>query len=221
MEPKKLIVMLTWHDVTVPDAKEVFLGAADAAATDWGFKIEGTTPESMAELVQLMKEKGKRTYIEVLAIDEPGCVRAAELCVRCGVDHLLGTVYYDSVQKICADAGMAYSPFIGLDTDSRLRGSVESIIEKAHAAEQKGITGINLSGFRYVSGDPAELITRLAPTLQKPFSLAGSVDSYAKIDLLKKTPNLFGFTIGGAFFEHKFGDTFAQEIDAVCSYLAK
>ena len=40
-----LIVMLTWHDVTVPDAKEVFLACKDAPAKHWGFKLEGTTPE--------------------------------------------------------------------------------------------------------------------------------------------------------------------------------
>ncbi|MDP4109965.1 MAG: hypothetical protein Q8878_08065 [Bacillota bacterium] len=220
-ENKKLIVMLTWHDVTVKNAKEIFLGAKDAAASDWGFKIEGTTPESMAELTKLMKASGKRTYIEVLAIDEPSCIEAANLCVKCGVDHLLGTVYYESVQKICAGSHMAYSPFIGLDSDTRLRGTVDEIIAKAHDAEKKGITGVNLSGFRYVSGDPAELISRLAPTLKKPFTIAGSVDSYEKIDLLKKAPNLYGFTIGGAFFEHKFGDTFAQQINAVCEYLRK
>ena len=45
-----LITMLTWNDVTVPNAKEMFLSAADAPCKHWGFKIEGTTPESFADL---------------------------------------------------------------------------------------------------------------------------------------------------------------------------
>ena len=95
MIDKNLIVMLTWHDVTVANAKELFLECRGAAATHWGFKIEGTTPESMAELISLMKQAGKRTYIEVLAIDEPTCLKSAQLCAQCGADHLLGTLYYE------------------------------------------------------------------------------------------------------------------------------
>ena len=49
-----LITMLTWNDVTVPNAKEVFLSAADAPCKHWGFKIEGTTPESFADLAATM-----------------------------------------------------------------------------------------------------------------------------------------------------------------------
>ena len=94
MIDKNLIVMLPGQDVTVANAKELLLECRGAAATHWGFKIEGTTPESMAELIGLMKQAGKRTYIEVLAIDEPTCLKSAQLCAQCGADHLLGTLYY-------------------------------------------------------------------------------------------------------------------------------
>lgn len=217
---KELITMLTWHDVTVENAKEIFLGAKDAPTKHWGFKIEGTTPESMKDLAACMKENGKTVYIEVLAMDEAKCLEAAKLCVECGVDHVLGTVYYDSVAKVLADGGIAYSPFVGLAPDSRLRGSIDSIIEKAQDAEKKNIYGINLSAFRYAEGDPEELLKRLAPAVSKPFSIAGSVDCYEKLDIVKALPNLYGFTIGGAFFEKKFGETFAEQITKVVDYLA-
>ena len=129
MIDKNLIVMLTWHDVTVANAKELFLECRGAAATHWGFKIEGTTPESMAELIGLMKQAGKRTYIEVLAIDEPTCLRSARLCARCGADHLLGTLYYESVHRVCKEAGIAYSPFVALDPDTRLRAPIGQVVE--------------------------------------------------------------------------------------------
>lgn len=218
---KELIAMLTWHDVTVADAKEVFLGAKDAPTAHWGFKIEGTTPESMKELACCMKENGKKVYIEMLAIDEPACLEGAKLCVQCGaVDHVLGTVYYESVANILKEAGIAYSPFVGLAADTRLCGTIDSIIEKAQDAEKKDIYGVNLSAFRYAEGDPVELLERLAPAVTKPFSIAGSVDCYEKLDLIKKLPNLYAFTIGGAFFEKKFGDTFAEQITKVVEYLA-
>lgn len=213
--------MLTWNDVTVQRAKEIFLEAKGAKAEHWGFKVQGITPEKMKELVQLMKEAGKRTYIEELAIDEPTCVKSAELCAECGVDHLLGTIYFDRVKKICDDAGIAYSPFVGLAADTRLRGPIDKIIKEARQTEEKGVWGVNLSAFRYVDGDPEELLTRLSKEISKQFTISGSVNSYERIDFLKKIPNLYGFTIGGAFFEHKFGNTFAEQINAVIDYLEK
>lgn len=215
----ELIVMLTWHDVTVKNAKELFLEAKDAPATHWGFKIEGTTPESMKDLVACMKENGKKVYIEVLAIDEEGCLEAAKQCVECKVDHVLGTVYFESVEKVLKEAGIAYSPFVALSEDARLRGTIDSIIAEAKETEKKEVYGINLSAFRYVEGDPVELLKKLAPEMSKPFSIAGSVDCYEKLDLLKRLPNLYGFTIGGAFFEKKFGETFSEQIEKVITYL--
>ena len=221
MNKKHLIVMLTWNDVTVENAKEIFLESKNAKAEHWGFKVEGTTPESMKELVRLMKDAGKRTYIEELAIDEPTCVNTAKLSAQCGADHLLGTVYYDSVKKICGDAGIAYSPFVALDPDTRMRAPIEEIIRQAKEAEEKGIYGINLSAFRYLGGNPVELLSRLSAEIGKQFTISGSVNSYDRIDILKKIPKLYGFTIGGAFFEHKFGEGFAEQIDAVIDYLEK
>ena len=214
-----LIVMLTWHDVTVPDAKEVFLACKDAPAKHWGFKLEGTTPESMAELIRCMKENDKTVYIEVLDMKEEVCLDAAKRCAAAGVDHLLGTVYYESVAKVCAEAGMKYSPFTALAPDSRLRGDIPSVVEKAKADTARNPSGITISAFRYVDGDPVELLKALDGAMEKPYRIAGSVNSFERIDFLKTLQNLTAFTIGGAFFEGQFGGTFAQQITKVCDYL--
>ena len=55
----------------------------------------------------------------------------------------------------------------------------------------------------------------------KPFRIAGSVNTFERIDYLKTLNNLAGFTIGGAFFEKKFGDSFAENITAVANRLAE
>ena len=219
--PLDLIVMLTWHDVTVPDAKEVFLACKDAPARHWGFKLEGTTPASMAELIRRMKENGKTVYIEVLDMKEEVCLDAARRCAEAGVDHLLGTVYYESVAKVCAEAGMKYSPFIALAPDSRLRGDIPSVVEKARSDTARNTSGITISAFRYVDGDPEMLLRALDPAMEKPYRIAGSVNSFERIDFLKTLRNLAAFTIGGAFFEGKFGGTFAQQITKVCDYLTQ
>jgi len=219
MKPE-LIVFLTWHDVTVENAKEIFLAAKDAPATNWGFKIEGTTSESMYELSKCMKDAGKKVFLEVLAVDEKHCIDAVSKARDCGINHVLGTVYYDSVAKICSEAGIDYSPFVGLEMKTtRLVGTVEDIVSEALEMEQKDVFGINLSGYRYIDGDPEELISALTTKLNKPLSIAGSVDSFQKMDFLKAS-NVWAFTMGGALFDKKFGDTFSDQIELIQNYMS-
>lgn len=217
-----LAVMLTWHDVTVKNAKEIFLEAKDAPAKYWGCKSEGISEQKLKELFTCMKEAGKEIFLETLAIDEKSCLETARLAADYGANYLLGASYFDSVQKVCDDARINYSPFIGLDpVDTRLRGTVEDIVADAKAVEGKNVWGISLSGFRYVSGDPIELIHSVGKALHKPMILAGGVNSYERIDVLKQIPNLFAFTIGGAFFEERFGKTFSEQIRVVQEYIRK
>lgn len=218
----KLITMLTWHDVTVPDAKEIFLSAKDAPCDQWGFKIEGTTPESFADLAACMKENGKETFIEVLAMSEEDCITAARQCIAGGVDHMLGTPYWPSVQEMLGEAGISYSPFPALDPDSRIRRPVKDVVADIAEKEAAGVDGITLSAFRYLGEEgPEALLASVDANVTKPFRIAGSVNTFERIDYLKTLNNLAGFTIGGAFFEKRFGDSFAENITAVANRLAE
>lgn len=221
MTNPELIVFLTWHDVTVANAKEVFLDAKDAPVKNWGIKIEGTTPDTLPDLVSCMKDAGKKVFLEILSVDEAIGVESITKGASCGVDHLLGTVYYESVAKICADAGIPYSPFVGLNRETtRLVGTVDEIVAEALELEKKGVYGINLSGYRYIDGDPHELISALTSKLTKPLSIAGSVDSFEKMTFLKNN-HVWAFTMGGALFEKKFGETFTDQIKIVQEFLKK
>jgi hypothetical protein len=218
----KLISMLTWNDVTVENAKEVFLAAKNAPCDLWGFKLEGiSTREKLMDLVKTMQDAGKQVFLEVLAIDEETDLRSAEIAAETNIDHLIGTVYYPSVVKALEGSKVRYAPFVGLDKkDTRLRGTVEAITAEAQKTEQlNGVQGINLSGFRYVSGDPEKLIRAIAGSIKKSLSIAGSVNSFERIDILRNIPNIWAFTIGGAFFEEKFGPNFAAQIQAVYNHI--
>jgi hypothetical protein len=48
--------------------------------------------------------------------------------------------------------------------------------------------------------------------------LAGSINSYARLQEVKTFSPAF-FTIGGAFWDHSFGDDLAASIEAVCHYM--
>ena len=217
-----LIVMLTWNDLTVKNAKEIFMEAKDAPAECWGCKMEGIEEDRLKELFDCMKAAGKRTYLETLVVSEEDCERAARLAVLVGADCMVGGVYSHKILECCRANGIAYAPFVGLDpADTRLRGTVEEILADARRVEEKGVDAVGLSGFRYVSGDPVELISALSSALEKPLLLAGGVNSWERLDVIKRISNLGAFTIGGAFFEKKFGETFAEQIETVIEYLNK
>ncbi len=219
MHKPKLIVMLTHHDVTVPDSKRIFLEAKDAPADFWGFKDVGLPEDEMRDLVSCMKDAGKSTFIEILASDEAGGLKSAKLAAECKFDYILGTHYFKSIHELADANQIKYLPFIGTRRDHKLYGEVDEIIAEAKEVLAKGTFGVNLPGFRYV-GDAPALITRLVQSVDKPVSVVGSIDSFERLDLIKAT-NPWMFTIGGAFFEKKFGDTFSEQIKVVTDYLLK
>ncbi len=219
----ELIVMLTHNDKTVPDAIEVFEGAKNSKAKYWGFKEIGIPEDQMKELVRKMKDAGKTTFLEVVDYTEDGCIEGAKIGVRCGFDVLMGTMYFDSVKKIAADAGMKYIPFVGKISGrpSILEGSIREIIDEANnLVDTKGITGFDLLGYRY-TGDPAKLNAEFVKNVRGDVCLAGSVSSFRRLDEVKAT-GAWTFTIGSAFFEKKFGDlSFGEQIDTVIDYMSK
>ncbi len=217
----ELIVMLTYNDRTVKNAYEVFEESKASKARYWGFKEEGLPFEEMKRLYAYMRECGKRTVMEVVAYTEKECLRGAEMAVECGCGLLMGTCFSDAVNIFCKENGLKYMPFVGKVTGrpSVLEGSIEGMVAEAGEYIAKGACGIDLLGYRYV-GDSAKLNRELVSGLSADVCIAGSVNSFERLDELKEA-SPWAFTIGGAFFEHKFGGSFKEQIDVVCDYMSK
>lgn len=218
----KLIVMLTHNDVTVSDAKAVFEECKDTKADFWGFKEVGLPLEEMKELYSYMKECGKTTFLEVVAYTEEECLEGARIGAECGVDYLLGTLYFDSINEFCKEHNLKYLPFVGKieGRPSVLYGTEEEIIQEALSIIEKGdVAGFDLLGYRFV-GDAVKLNRNFVEKTTVPVVLAGSVNGYQRLDEVKEA-DPWAFTIGGAFFENKFDGTFAEQIDKVVDYINK
>ncbi len=220
----ELVVMLTHNDQTVPDAIEVFEAAKDSKAKFWGFKEIGLPEDKMKILVDKMKAAGKTTFLEVVDYTEEGCVEGAKIGARCGFDILMGTLYFDSVKKVAEEAGMKYMPFVGelSGRPSILGGTIEGMIEEANdLVDNKGIKGFDLLGYRF-TGDAVKLNEEFVKQVRADVCLAGSVSSFQRLDEVKAT-GAWAFTIGGAFFENKFGEglSFGEQIDVVVDYMNK
>ena len=214
-----LVVMLTYNDMTVENAYEIFDQCKDSKAEYWGFKEEPLPLDEMKRLYAYMKECGKKTSLEVVAYTEEECIEGAKMAVECGCDMLMGTIYFDSVNKICKDNGLEYMPFVGEVTErpSVLGGTIDGMIAEAKSYLEKGVSGIDLLGYRF-TGDAVKLNKRFVQEIDAPVCIAGSVNSYQRLDeILDADP--WSFTIGSAFFENKFEGTFKEQIDKVCDYI--
>lgn len=221
MSTPKLIVMLTHNDRTVSNAAEIFNSCKNSKAEIFGFKEEGIPFAEMKKLFETMKNCGKITALEVVAYNEEECLDAAEKAVECQCNFLMGTKFFDSVNNFCRKNNLKYMPFVGEITGrpSVLEGTLESMIYEAKICLSKGVFGIDLLGYRY-TGDAVALNKNFVAQINAPVCIAGSVNSYKRLDEVKAA-NSWAFTIGGAFFENKFGENFSEQIDTVCNYMKK
>lgn len=227
----ELIVMLTHHDFTVVDAAEIFRRCKNSKARCWGMKEHPLPPQQMSDLYAQMKACGKTTFLEVVAYSEAEGMAGAELAVKCGCDVLMGTSFSESISAYCQEHRLKYMPFVGQVTGrpSVLSGSVESMVAEAHECLAKGAYGIDLLGYRY-DGDAPEMIRQFLAKMNAPVCVAGSIDSYKRLDEIKAMAP-WAFTIGSAFFEGRFLDgqedkedcmtRFCEQINCVCDYMER
>lgn len=220
MKPE-LIVMLTRNDQTVPDAIQRFERCRHLPVQFWGFKNVGLPVEQMKRLVRDIRAAGKTACLEVVTYTEPECLAAARLALECRFDYLMGTLFYPSVFRLLRGQPITYSPFCGKVSGhpSILEGTPEAIATEGRELQALGVDAFDLLAYRHVS-DPEGVARALIKAVDVPVILAGSVDSFARIDRVRDM-GAWGFTIGGAFFDGKFvpGGSFPAQISAVAEYL--
>jgi hypothetical protein len=219
----ELIVMLTHHDKTVPEALELFQRTKAYPITHWGFKDVGISPEEMQTVVTTMKDAGKITLLEVVSLSEEEGLRGARLAVDLGFDILMGTVYYPSIREYLGDKTIRYYPFPGHvhSHPSILDGAIEEIVAHACELEAYGVHGLDLLTYRY-TGNASSLLSQVVQSTRIPVISAGSIASFERITELWES-GAWGFTIGSAFFDRQFvpDGSFEENVWAVCNWLEK
>lgn len=90
-----------------------------------------------------MANAGKTTYLEVVSLSEQGGLEGAKLAVLSGIDILMGTVFFDSINEYLRDKPVAYYPFLGnVHSQPTLlegrEGSVEEIVAILDSWRLKG-----------------------------------------------------------------------------------
>jgi 2,4-dienoyl-CoA reductase-like NADH-dependent reductase (Old Yellow Enzyme family) len=217
----ELIVMLTHHDQTVPDALALFERTKDYPITHWGFKDVGLSPKEMQAVATAMKDAGKVTFLEVVSLSEEEGLRGARLAVDLGFDILMGTVFYPSIGEYLKDKPVRYYPFPGHvhSHPSILDGTIDEIVAHACELEAYGVHGLDLLTYRY-NGEASSLLQQVVQATQIPIVSAGSIASYERINDVWAS-GAWGFTIGSAFFDRQFvpNGSFEENVLAVCNWL--
>lgn len=220
----KLILMFTLNDVTVANAIEAFEEVKDLPVDFFGFKEIGIPPEKMKLLNDKIHAAGFQSFIEVVEYDEDKISGPAKMAVDMNFDYLMGTVYYPSIWKII-DKKIKYFPFCGkiYERPSILDGTIEEIAADAKRIEAAGANGFDLLAYRYIKPEKVnELVAAVKNAVKVPIVSAGSINSFAR---LQETidQGVWGFTIGGAFFEKKFvpGGSYRDNVAAVLKKLGK
>lgn len=222
MKPE-LIVMLTHHDETVKNARQLFHDLKDTPVKYWGFKDIGLAEDQMKALVREMKDAGKITCLEVVSLSEQDGLAGAKLAVQSGFDYLMGTVYFESIGAFLKDKSIQYFPFPGkvYGHPSILGGTLEEIVAHAQWLEKQDVHGLDLLTYRF-QGDAFRLLCEVIRSVQIPVVSAGSIASFKRIAEVWRA-NAWGFTIGSAFFDGAFVPNagFADNLYAVIDWMQK
>jgi 2,4-dienoyl-CoA reductase-like NADH-dependent reductase (Old Yellow Enzyme family) len=217
----EFIFMLTQNDVTKADAIDVYKQIRRIESLNFvGFKNIGLEPEDYRELMRLLREDGKRVFLEVVSGTEEASVKSAEMAVALGVDYLVGTFreFIPATLKALRGTKLKFMPYAGevFDHPCFLRGTAEEIAADAKRIEALGVSGINLLAYRHVSLNGEEVAKAVVRAVKIPVIVAGSVTSGAQIERLNRI-GVWAFTVGGAVFDRTFmpGGSYAENVEEI------
>jgi indole-3-glycerol phosphate synthase len=219
----EFIFMLTHHDVTVPNALELFEEVKDTGLRYIGCKDIGLSREELKRLFRRFKEEGMKSFIEVVTYDENEHFRGVNTALEIGADYLIGGMPQHTLKTLDylkeKQSKIKFFPYIGkvVGHPCIIEGSIQEILENGKETEQLKADGINLLSYRY-TGNQEKLLEAVLQELNIPLIVAGNVDSYERITYLKDK-GVWAFTIGGAVLEKKFvaGGTEKEQVEAVLS----
>ncbi|MCK5626148.1 hypothetical protein KAI11_04760, partial [Candidatus Bathyarchaeota archaeon] len=86
----EFIFMLTYNDVTVPNAIEIFEDVKDTGLKFIGCKDIGLPIDKLQELFRRMKKENMTTFLEVVSYSEEEHFKGIETAMQVGADYIIG-----------------------------------------------------------------------------------------------------------------------------------
>jgi tryptophan synthase alpha subunit len=201
------IFMLTKNDQTVANAMDVYRSIRDTSVQFVGFKDIGLPFDELIALAREMKRDGKKVMLEVVSSSRESELRSIEAAGKIGVDYLLGGRHAQAAVELLKGTSIQYFPFAGhtVGHPTKLTGTMQEIVDDAkRLASLPGVHGLDLLAYRF-AGDVPELTQQVVRAVSKPVIAAGSIDSNARVQAMRKA-GAWGFTVGSALFDGIFID---------------
>lgn len=200
-EGPRFIFMLTRDDLTVPDARAMVPAIESSGVRYAGAKDVGLPPAELGKLFADLRSAGCTTFLEVVSETPEAMLASARAAHEIGPDYLIGGTEIEATQRVLAGSGIRFFPYVGrvVGHPCLLRGTIDEIVAGGVRAEAAGLDGINLLAYRY-DGDVERLVGELVEAVSVPVLCAGSIDSEARIDAMRRL-GVWGFTIGTAVLD--------------------
>lgn len=203
----ELVLMLTRDDRTVGEPLRVYESLRHLPLRHVGFKDVGGDPETLRELAARIRADGRTAYLEVVAADPAAELEALQAAAEIGVDAVMGGTRHEEALGLLRGTPVAYWPFPGTveGHPSRLAGSLEAIVGHARRlAATPGVAGLDLLAYRWTAGPGEDLARAVCAAVSAPVIVAGSIDSASRVRAIASA-GAWGFTVGSAAFEGRFG----------------
>ena len=219
----EFVFFLTYNDVTIWNAIEIFEQIKDTGCKFIGFKDVGLSEENLMKLRSMIRDAGLNAVLEIVSVSKEENERSVKMGVKLGVDYMIGGTYFDDTLLLLKGTQIKYFPYIGTVlrgfTGDLQRGTIDEIVEDAKKVERLGAHGIDLLSYRY-DGDPEKLTKSVIEAVNIPVIIAGSINSLEMIDKVTEL-NAWGFTVGTAVLEKKFvpDGTFTEQITTILNHI--
>jgi len=216
----EFIFFLTYSDVTIYNALDVFEEIKDTDIKYVGFKDVGLPKEKLMKLREKIRDAKKMAVLEVVSATKEDNLRAAKIAKELNIDYLIGGTHFEDAQLLLKGTTIKCFPYIGkiVGHPCLLRGTIEEICEDARRVERLGADGIDLLSYRY-DGDPVQLTKAVQDAVDIPIIVAGSISSFEQIRKVAEI-GVWGFTIGSAILDKKFvaRGSIRDQVEAVLKY---
>lgn len=200
------IFMLTRHDQTVADARQVLEMAATTGVRRIGFKDVGATREDLVSLTRAIRDAGAASYMEVVSTSSSAIRRSLETARDINVDYVLGGRDIELARQALGGELQRYYPFPGKPHGhpTVLGGTPEDVARDCRLFVEAGCGGVDLLAFRATEAEPLDLVRAARAHLAgRELIVAGSVDNRERVHALAEA-GVDAFTIGSAIFDGSF-----------------
>jgi len=201
------VFMLTRNDATVGEALALVEAIRPLGLRHIGFKDVGVEPDMLRALTRAIRQAGAEVWMEVVAVEREGQLRAFALARDLGVDWLMGGACPKEALAILAGSATRHLPFAGrpVGHPTALGGAASEVEAQCQKFAGMGCAGVDILAYRATEAEPLDLVAACRRGLPEGAKVvvAGSIDSAQRIAAIRAV-GADAFTVGTAVLDGRY-----------------